>query len=218
MLEILLCVWYLPHYFVNNPISSLYCRCKCCHIITQILLTLSLISIWARFLCWMRMVDGGCIQASPSTWTGTPSWPRIVTVTLWHCRNIHCSSLAYRTHLIEQQHKTSVIDSHLPCQDWRPCSNRTHIFALFWLVAVWLRGKELVLVNEVTYSTLDPIVPWWDLGHLTVCRQVNHFGIKPSTKEDPTQPSALRQTIKWLCFRAEYGPNNINMAMMNAVY
>lgn len=48
-------------------------------------LTRSLVSIWARFLCWILMMPGGWIQASPSTCTGTPSSPRMVIFTTRHC-------------------------------------------------------------------------------------------------------------------------------------
>ncbi len=47
-------------------------------------LTWSLVSIWARFLCWILMTPGGWIQASPSTWTGIPSSPRMVIFTVRH--------------------------------------------------------------------------------------------------------------------------------------
>ncbi len=50
----------------------------------QVLLTRSLVSIWARFLCWILMTPGGWIQASPSTWMGTPSSPRMVIFTVRH--------------------------------------------------------------------------------------------------------------------------------------
>ena len=40
-------------------------------------LTLSLHISWTLFLCKMRIIPGGCSQASPSTWTGTPSSPKI---------------------------------------------------------------------------------------------------------------------------------------------
>lgn len=48
-------------------------------------LTRSLVSIWALFLCWILMMPGGWIQASPSTCTGTPSSPRMVIFTTRHC-------------------------------------------------------------------------------------------------------------------------------------
>lgn len=48
-------------------------------------LTRSLVSIWALFLCWILMMPGGWIQASPSTCTGTPSSPRMVIFTMRHC-------------------------------------------------------------------------------------------------------------------------------------
>ena len=51
--------------------------------------TLSLVSIWARFLCTMRMYPGGWFQASPSTCTGTPSSPMIEIFTLRHCQQIN---------------------------------------------------------------------------------------------------------------------------------
>lgn len=48
-------------------------------------LTLSLVSICARFLWTILTMPGGCTQASPSTCTGTPSSPRMVIFTWRHC-------------------------------------------------------------------------------------------------------------------------------------
>lgn len=47
-------------------------------------LTLSLVSVCARFLWIIRMYPGGWIQASPSTCTGTPSSPRMEIFTVRH--------------------------------------------------------------------------------------------------------------------------------------
>lgn len=47
-------------------------------------LTLSLVSICARFLWTILTMPGGWIQASPSTCTGTPSSPRMVIFTWRH--------------------------------------------------------------------------------------------------------------------------------------
>lgn len=46
--------------------------------------TLSLVSIWALFLCTILIIPGGCTHASPSTCTGTPSSPNIVIFTVRH--------------------------------------------------------------------------------------------------------------------------------------
>lgn len=46
--------------------------------------TLSLVSIWALFLCTILMIPGGWTHASPSTCTGTPSSPNIVIFTVRH--------------------------------------------------------------------------------------------------------------------------------------
>lgn len=50
-------------------------------------LTLSLVSIWALFLCWILITPGGWIQASPSTWIGIPSSPKMVIFTVRHYDN-----------------------------------------------------------------------------------------------------------------------------------
>ena len=47
-------------------------------------ITLSLVSICARFLWTILTMPGGWIQASPSTCTGTPSSPRMVIFTWRH--------------------------------------------------------------------------------------------------------------------------------------
>ena len=61
-------------------------------------LTRSRVSIIALFLCTMRMYPGGCIQASPSTWTGTGSSPRMVTFTCRHWRHT-TPTIRLTTHL-----------------------------------------------------------------------------------------------------------------------
>ena len=53
-----------------------------------ILLTLSLTSICALFLWTILIYPGGCIQASPSTWTGTDS-PNMEILTARHWKQIH---------------------------------------------------------------------------------------------------------------------------------
>ena len=51
----------------------------------ELIITLSLHINWTLFLWSIRMIPGGCNQASPSTCTGTPSLPSILITMERHC-------------------------------------------------------------------------------------------------------------------------------------
>lgn len=53
------------------------------------------------------MIPGGCIQASPSTCIGTPSSPRMLIWTVWHCAIRWCCKLINREAAIWTEPKTA---------------------------------------------------------------------------------------------------------------
>lgn len=68
----------------SREIEMLCWRCFSCHDFNEISKLRLRHSICARFLCMIRMMPGGWTHASPSTWMGTPSSPKIVIWMLWH--------------------------------------------------------------------------------------------------------------------------------------
>lgn len=80
-------------------------------------ITLSLVSICARFLWTILTMPGGWIQASPSTCTGTPSSPRMVIFTWRHWDATEQKTAAVRPNFLfflPPMHRMLLLDSYPP--------------------------------------------------------------------------------------------------------
>lgn len=80
-------------------------------------ITLSLVSICARFLWTILTMPGGWIQASPSTCTGTPSSPRMVIFTWRHWDATEQKTAAVRPNFLfffPPMHRMLLLDSYSP--------------------------------------------------------------------------------------------------------